>query len=39
VIIFITDEELREMVHMKERGDDPSRLIMELVELFYIQHE
>jgi hypothetical protein len=39
VILFVTEEKLKEMIHMKERGDDPSRLIMEMVELFYIQHE
>lgn len=39
VILFVTEDRLREMLHMKERGDDPSRMIMELVELFYIQHE
>ncbi|WP_449221427.1 hypothetical protein [Tistrella mobilis] len=39
VIIFITTDELIEMIAIKERGDDPSNLIMDLVELFYIQHE
>jgi len=39
VILFLTEEMLREMIHMKERGDNPSRLIMEMIELFYIQHE
>jgi hypothetical protein len=39
VIIFVTEDKLREMMHMKERGDDPSRLVVEMVELFYSQHE
>lgn len=39
VIIFVTDAILMEMIHMKERGEDPARLVMELVELFYIQYE
>lgn len=39
VILFITPDELIELLAMKERGDDPSNLILDLVELFYIQHE
>jgi hypothetical protein len=39
VILFITEETLCEMLRMKERGEDPARLIVELVELFYMQHE
>lgn len=39
VIVFLDEEKLRELVHIKEREDDPSLLIMELVELFYIQYE
>lgn len=39
VIVFLDEEKIRELVHMKEREDDPSLLIMELVELFYIQYE
>ena len=36
VILLLTSDHLREMVHMKERGDDPAKLIMEQVELLYI---
>lgn len=39
VILFVTPAELIEMISIKERGDDPSDLILDLVELFYIQHE
>ena len=39
VIIFITSTELIEMIAIKERGEDPSDLILDLVELFYVQHE
>ena len=39
VILFITEENLCEMLRMKERGEDPARLIVEMVELFYMQHE
>ncbi len=39
VILFLTDEHLIEMLHMHERGADPSDLIMDMVETFYLQHE
>lgn len=39
VILFLTPDELIEMIAIKERGDDPADLIMDLVELFYMQHE
>ena len=39
VILFITTTDLIEMIAIKERGDDPSDLILDLVELFYVQHE
>ena len=39
VILFMTKEHLKEMLAMKERGEDPSDLIIDLIELFYIQHE
>jgi len=38
VILFMTEENLVEMLFMKERGDDPSNLIMDLVEQFYLQY-
>lgn len=39
VILFITKDNLKEMLSMKERGEDPSDLIIDLIELFYIEHE
>jgi len=39
VILFLTVEHLKEMIHIKERGEDPSDLIMDLLEQFYLQHE
>lgn len=39
VILFINKEQLKEMLVMKERGEQPSDLIIDLVERFYIQHE
>lgn len=39
VILFVTVEHLCEMVFIKERGEDPSDLIMDMVERFYLQHE
>lgn len=39
VILFITEKTLCEMLRMKERGEDPAKLIVEMIELFYMQHE
>jgi len=39
VILFLTKEDLKEMLAMKERGENASDFIMDLIELFYIQHE
>ncbi len=39
VILFINKDKLKEMLAMKERGEDPTDLIVDLVESFYIQHE
>lgn len=39
VILFLTTEHIIEMLHIKERGEDPSDLIMDMVERFYLQHE
>jgi len=39
VILFVTKENLKEMLFIKERGDDPADLIVDLVEWFYLQHE
>lgn len=39
VILFLMRDHLIEMLFIKERGDDPSDLIMDMVERFYLQHE
>ena len=39
VILFLSREDLEELTFMKERGDDPADLIIDMVELFYIEHE
>jgi hypothetical protein len=39
VILFMTTESLIEMLFIKERGEDPSDLIIDMVERFYLQHE
>ncbi|MBE7653456.1 hypothetical protein [Tenacibaculum finnmarkense] len=39
VILFMTKEHLKEMLVMKERDEDPSDLVIDLLEMFYIQHE
>jgi hypothetical protein len=35
----MTTEQLIEMLFIKERGEDPSDLIIDIIELFYLQHE
>jgi hypothetical protein len=39
VIVFLTVEHLKEMLYMKERGEDPADLIVDAIERFYIQWE
>lgn len=39
VILFLTKDELEEMLYIKERGDDPGDLMMDKIEWFYLQHE
>jgi len=39
VVLFLNVAHLKEMILIKERGDDPSDLIMDLLEQFYLQHE
>ena len=39
VILFINEQNLCEMLRMKERNEDPAKLIVEMIELFYMQHE
>jgi hypothetical protein len=39
VILFLTKDHLKEMLFIKERGEDPADLVVDLVEWFYLQHE
>jgi hypothetical protein len=39
VILFLEKKDLKEMLFIKERGDDPADLIIDKVESFYLQHE
>ena len=39
VILFITKDELKELIYLKERGADPADLILDSLESFYLQHE
>ena len=39
MILFLSKDQLLEMIAIKERRDDPSDLLMDMVELFYLQHE
>lgn len=39
VILIMTKKHLKEMVDIKERGEDPADLILDMVDEFYLQHE
>jgi hypothetical protein len=39
VILFLTKDELKEMLYIKERGENPADLIVDMIEWFYLQHE
>jgi hypothetical protein len=39
VILFLSVKQLIEMLYIKERGEDPSDLLLDLLEEFYLQHE
>ena len=39
VILFVTTANLKEMLDIKDRGDDPAGFIADSVEEFFIQHE
>jgi hypothetical protein len=39
VILFLPKEKLIEMLFIKARGEDPSDLVMDMIERFYLQHE
>jgi hypothetical protein len=39
VIIFLTPDDMVEMLHIQDRGEDPSDLIVDLIDQFYLQYE
>jgi hypothetical protein len=39
VILLLETDDLKEMLYMKERGEDPTDLIMDSIEKFYIEYE
>lgn len=39
VILFVTADDLEEMVNMKVNGDDPGYFLVDLVERFYLSYE
>lgn len=39
VILFVTVDNLRDMLFMKERGEDPADLVVDLLEDFYLSWE
>ena len=39
ILLFLTKDTLKEMLFTKERGEDPSDLILDLIERFKLEHE
>jgi hypothetical protein len=39
VILFVGTPQLKEMLDIKDRGEDPADLIVDYVDRFYLQHE
>jgi hypothetical protein len=39
VILFVTKDHLKEMLFIKERGENPGDLILDLIEWFYMRQE
>lgn len=39
VILFLTKDQLKEMLFIKERGEEPSDLILDLIDRFKLEHE
>ena len=39
VILFLTKAQLKEMLFIKERGEEPSDLILDLIDVFKLEHE
>jgi hypothetical protein len=39
VILFLDKSDLREMLFIKERGENPADLLLDQIDAFYVQHE
>ncbi len=39
VILFLTSDDLEEMVYIKANGEDPANFVMDLLERFYLSYE
>ena len=39
VILFLSKDQLKEMLFIKERGEEPSDLILDLIDRFKLEHE
>jgi hypothetical protein len=39
LILFVTTADLKEMLDIKDRGGNPSDLIIDSIEEFYLQHD
>ena len=39
VILFLTPDQLEEMLFIKERGEDPVDLILDMIDKFYLQQD
>ena len=39
LVLFITAANLREMLDIKDRGEDPADFIIDSIEEFYLQHD
>jgi len=39
ILLFLTKDHLKEMLFIKERGEDPSDLILDLIDRFKLEHE
>jgi hypothetical protein len=39
VVLFVTGDDLEEMIYIKDSGEDPANLLMDLIERFYLSYE
>lgn len=38
LVLFLTPKNLREMIFIRERGEDPANLIMDMIDTFLLKH-